>query len=331
MSAPLFPSPNRAPAAIVFAAFLLASPGAYAKTTGVGDDAAVQSGPCYQALVDKNAANPTTAPNRELGAACEAEHGDVEKAWARVMRLWGSDSTDVPDYDSYRHADAPVDGSLPRWLAVAGLLLTYLALGTPMRGAARLMGALPGSASGATIDTVVCLVSRGLIVGLSATLFTLPYVATLGGLALIGWIVMKTIGTAPERAVVADEAVSSGLSAHLAEAINDVLGAGLGLVAIALFVQRDFLMLALALALALVASAGPAIRARSALRAFPMVASAAAASLVAALGEVVILTPAVSGWITGLTGAGVVVPLAMAILTLAMGWRADRGRAAAAN
>ena len=49
--------------------------------------------------------------NRELGSACEVEHGDVDKAWARVIRLWGSDSTDVPDYDSYRRADAPVTGA----------------------------------------------------------------------------------------------------------------------------------------------------------------------------------------------------------------------------
>src|SRR5271165_4848934 len=106
---------------------------AFAKTTGVGDDPALQTGPCYEALVDKNAATPTAAPNRELGAACEAEHGDVEKAWARVIRLWGSDSVDLPDYGSYVPANAPVDGATPRWLALAGLVLIYIVLGTPMR------------------------------------------------------------------------------------------------------------------------------------------------------------------------------------------------------
>ena len=77
--------------AAVIGVALLFSACAFAKTTGVGDDPALQAGPCYEALVDKNAATPTTAPNRELGAACQAEHGDVEKAWARVIRLWGSE------------------------------------------------------------------------------------------------------------------------------------------------------------------------------------------------------------------------------------------------
>ena len=138
--------------AAVLAAALIAAPAAIAKTTGVADDPTLQSGPCYDALVDKNAATPTTAPNRELGSACAAEHGDVEKAWARVIRLWGSDSTDVPDYDSYRRADAPSDGARPLWLVALGILLSYAVLGTPMRSAARLLGAYPGPAGGATIE-----------------------------------------------------------------------------------------------------------------------------------------------------------------------------------
>ncbi len=85
----------------LLASALLAASAASAKNTGVGDDAQLQSGPCYEALVDKNETNPTTAPKRELGAACQAEDGDIDKAWARVIRLWGSDSTDLPDYGSY--------------------------------------------------------------------------------------------------------------------------------------------------------------------------------------------------------------------------------------
>ena len=113
MSAGAFAGKGGALRAAVLGAAMLLAAGADAKSTGVGNDPTIQSGPCYEALVDKNAATPTTAPNRELGAACEAEHGDVNMAWARVIRLWGSDSAVVPDYDSYRAADAPVDGVAP--------------------------------------------------------------------------------------------------------------------------------------------------------------------------------------------------------------------------
>ena len=173
---------------------------ALAKTTGVGDDPALQTGPCYEALVDKNAATPTTAPNRELGSACEAEHGDVEKAWARVIRLWGSDSTDIPDYDSYRRADAPVSGAAPKWLAVVGILLSYAVLGTPMRSAARLLGAYPGPAKGAIVDLVASLVLRGLIGAAFIALFGLPYLAALGAAALIAWAVIRLGRAAPAAA-----------------------------------------------------------------------------------------------------------------------------------
>ena len=232
---------------------LILSACAFAKTTGVGDDPALQTGPCYDALVDKNAANPTTARNRELGSACEAEHGDVDKAWARVIRLWGSDSTDIPGYDSYRHADVPADGAVPKWLAAPGILLTYAALGVPMRSAARLLGAYPGPARGAVIDVVASLVLRGLVLAAFIALFSLPILAALGAVALIALAVFRLGRAAPAPI----ESSANSLSAHLAEAINDPAGAAAGLAALALFVQHSLLAFALGLALALVVSAGP--------------------------------------------------------------------------
>jgi hypothetical protein len=288
---------------------------AIAKTTGVGDDPALQTGPCYEALVDKNAATPTTAPNRELGAACEAERGDVEKAWARVIRLWGSDSTDIPDYDSYRRADAPVTGAALKWLAVVGILLSYAVLGTPMRSAARLLGAYPGPAKGAIVDLVASLILRGLIgVGFIA-LFDLPYLAALGAAALIAWAVIRLGRAAPAQL----EPSTGSLSARVAEAINDPAGAAAGLAALALFVQHSFLTFALGLALSLVVSAGPVIVARRALRATRVRAALAAAALAAALGEAMVIAPPVSGWVGGLTGASLIAPVIFAGVTLAAG------------
>jgi hypothetical protein len=288
---------------------------AIAKTTGVGDDPALQTGPCYEALVDKNAATPTTAPNRELGAACEAERGDVEKAWARVIRLWGSDSTDIPDYDSYRRADAPVTGAALKWLAVVGILLSYAVLGMPMRSASRLLGAYPGPAKGAIVDLVASLILRGLIgVGFIA-LFGLPYLAALGAAALIAWAVIRLGRAAPAQL----EPSTGSLSARVAEAINDPAGAAAGLAALALFVQHSFLTFALGWALSRVVSAGPVIVARRALRATRVRAALAAAALAAALGEAMVIAPPVSGWVGGLTGASLIAPVIFAGVTLAAG------------
>ncbi len=301
--------------AAVIGVALLFSACAFAKTTGVGDDPALQAGPCYEALVDKNAATPTTAPNRELGAACQAEHGDVEKAWARVIRLWGSDSTDLPDYDSYRRADLPVDGAAPKWLVLVGMLLTYAVLGAPMRSAARLLGAYAGPAEGAVIDVVASLVLRGLLLAAFVALFSLPYLAAIGAVGLIVLAGFQLGRAAPA----AFNPTGNSLSAHLAEAINDPAGAAAGLAALALFVQHSFLAFALGLALALVASAGPVVVARRAVRANRFRAAVAAAALAAALGEAMVVAPPVSGWIAGLTGANLIVPAMLAGLTLAAG------------
>jgi hypothetical protein len=301
-------------ATIVAAALIVAS-AASAKTTGVVDDAQLQSGPCYEALVEKNETSPTTAPKRELGASCQAEDGDIDKAWDRVVRLWGSDSTDLPDYDSYRRADAPVDAIAPKWLAAIGILLTYAVLGGPMRSAARLFGAYPGAARGAAIGALASLILRGLLCAAFIALFGLPFLGPLAVVALIAWSIFR-LGRAPAAP---PGPSADSLAARLAEIVNDTLDAWPALAALALFVQQNWLLFALALAFALVASAGPIIAARRALRATPLRAALAAAALVAALGELLVAAPPLSGWIGGLTGASLIVPVVLAGLTLAEG------------
>ena len=276
-------------AAVVGGAILF-SACALAKTTGVGDDPTLQTGPCYDALVDKNAATPTTAPNRELGSACEAEHGDVDKkAWARVIRLWGSDSTDVPDYDSYRRADVP-SGRRRAQMACGGWNIADLCrvgcADALLRAAAR---HLSRPRQGRLIDVVASLVLRGLILAAFVALFSLPSLAALGAVALIALAVFRLGRAAPTPI----NSSANALSAHLAEAINDSAGAAVGLAALALFVQHSLLAFALGLALALVVSAGPVIVARRALRATRLRAAVAAAALAAALGEVTIVAPPV--------------------------------------
>jgi hypothetical protein len=79
------------------------------------------------------------------------------------------------------------------------------------------------------------------------------------------------------------------------------------------------LTFALGLALSLVVSAGPVIVARRALRATRVRAALAAAALAAALGEAMVITPPVSDWVGGLTGASLIAPVIFAGVTLAAG------------
>jgi hypothetical protein len=307
---------NRLARYLLVAAGLLLASAASAKNTGVDEDRALQSGPCYEALVDKNETNPTTAPKRELGAACQAEDGDIDKAWARVQRLWGSDSTDLPDYSNYRRADAPVDGAAPKWVAAAGIALTYLVLGWPMRSAARLFGAYPGVAKGAAAGAVVSLLLRGLFCAGFSALFSLPNVGAIASAALLAATVLhlaRPLAAAPTPA-------DGSFAAQIAEAINDLAGALLPLAALGLFVQQNALLFAFALLLAPVFSTGPAIAARRVARATPLRAAIGGAALAAALGATLVAAPPVSGWVAALTGASVIAPLVLAAATLAAGW-----------
>jgi hypothetical protein len=295
-----------------------------AKSTGVGDDSAVQSGPCYEALVDRNAAQPTTAPNRELGSACETEHGDVEKAWARVIRLWGSDGVAVPDYDNYRRADAPLAGAFPKWLALAGMLLVYAVLGTPMRSAARLMGRGEGTATAAAVEMIASLVFRGLLGLALIRLLGFPYVTALGGV-LLAVLILWTLHAPPAPAARPQpgdgQEPPGGFSIFAAEAINDVAGAAIGLLGLALFAQRDLVMLAVALALAIAASAPPTLVARRRLRANPPVFIVLSALLVAFVGAFALNDPPIVSAINGATLPSLLVPLALAAAALVLGWR----------
>jgi hypothetical protein len=224
----------------LFVAIAIASANpALAKTTGVVDDPALQQGPCYQTLVDRNVAQPTTAPNRELGAACAAENGDIEKAWARVIRLWGSDSTDIPDYGSYVPANAGSSSSLV-WtgLALLGVLLALAVLGTPIRPAAKLLTGETRSRAAAA--------AAGLDIAarLAISLLLLAVVALPGGslLAMILVIVFIARQASHGSSKQSDAALTDndqGPAAIAAEVINDALGVGPALLALALFSLHD--------------------------------------------------------------------------------------------
>jgi hypothetical protein len=295
-----------------------------AKSTGVDEDTALQSGPCYQALVDRNVAQPTTAPNRELGAACETEHGDIERAWARVVRLWGSDSADVPDYDSYRRADDGA-GSNPVWkgLALVGMLLVYALCGTPSRSATRLTAAGDGARRSAG-KAIVNLAGRGLLGLVLLWLSSFSYLTLLGALAFIAIVAQRLRRPASARTASAPEGLTNGgnrFADFAADEINDLLGAAPGLIGLALLAQHDARLLAIAVGLAIVASTPAVISARRRLRARPLATTSAAALLAAGIGAFAQLDPPIAA-LVGSAGALVLIgPVAFALVVVASGWR----------
>jgi hypothetical protein len=295
-----------------------------AKSTGVGEDSALQSGPCYQALVDRNVAQPTTAPNRELGAACESEHGDVERAWARVVRLWGSDSADLPDYDSYRRADDGA-GSNPLWkgLAIVGMLLVYAACGTPLRSAARLTATGDGGLRSAG-KAIVNLTGRCLLGLVLLWLMSFSYLTLVGGLAFVAVVAQRQRRPAAARTPAAPEGATkegNRFADLAADEINDILGAAPGLIGLALFAQHDARLLAIAVGLAIVASTPAAISARRRLRAHPLAMRVAAALLAAGIGAFAQLDPPIAALVGSASVLVLIGPVAFALAVVAAGWR----------
>jgi hypothetical protein len=294
-----------------------------AKSTGVDEDSALQSGPCYQALVDRNVAQPTTAPNRELGAACEGEHGDIERAWARVVRLWGSDSADIPDYDSYRRAD---DGatSNPVWkgLAVIGMLLVYALRGTPLRSAARLTAAGGGRRSAG--KAIVNLAGRGLLGLVLLWLSGFSYLTLVGAIAFVAIIAQRLRRPAAARTPPAPEGVTKGGNRFVdfaADEINDLLGAAPGLIGLALLAQHDARLLAIAVGLAIVASTPAVISGRRRLRAHPLAMTLAASLLAAGIGALAQLDPPIAALVGSAGVLVLILPVAFAVAIVASGWR----------
>jgi len=296
---------------------------ALAKSTGVDEDSGLQSGPCYQALVDRNVSQPTTAPNRELGAACQAENGDVERAWARVVRLWGSDSADVPDYDNYVRADAGAPSN-PVWkgLGLLGMLLAYAVCGTPMRSAARLMTAGGrGVALPKAAETIADLILRGLLGFALLWLSGFSYLTLVMGIAFVVVVVARTprpsAVTATPRKLEDATNEANGFAIFAAGAINDILGAAPGLLSLALLAQHDPRWLAVGVALALAASVPPVILARRRLSAHPLAMTIAGALLAAGIGVIAQFDPPVAALIGRAGVLGLVLPLVFALAVVA--------------
>ncbi len=267
-----------------------------AKSTGVDEDTKLQSGPCYQALVDRNIAQPTTAPNRELAAACQIENGDVEKAWARAVRLWGASGTDLPDYDSYRHADYNASASISsKALAFVGMLLAYAVCGTPVRSVARLLSG-SGDKLLTPLGAAASLVGRALIGLLFLALFAIPYAPLIASLAFTAIVALKLRRAAPlPRDGYVQQA--TGFIAVVTETFNDAIGAAPALVGLSLLAQHDPRLLLAAVGFAIVASIPKAILARRQLLSKPLALGIAGALLAAIVGALAVLEPSIAALI----------------------------------
>ena len=296
----------------LFALILGFSCNAHAKTTGVPVDHALQSGPCYETLTVRNLTEHVGAPDREIGAACQAENGDIDKAWARTLRLWGPSTDTLPDYGTYAAPAAPVASLLLKSFAIIVMLLVYAFFGTPLRAVASLMGGtyVPLAAW----EAIACLVFRGLIAVLLFCCLSFPYAPMAGAVLLTGLIWWTVKGSAP--ASPAGNGVPSPspdtFSRLSANIINDVAGSTVGLLGLALLARHDFGWLAIALALAIGASAPLIIVARRGIRANHLAMTVLAASIAATASAFALADPPFAQLFDGSAFPGVVVSLIFA-------------------
>jgi len=177
-------------------------------------------------------------------------------------------------------------------LLIAGLVLTYVVLGVPLRSVAGLLERASGrSTTMLSLEAGLAVVLRACVGLLVLAVLRIPYAIAAGCIVmLIAAILSLRKGhAAPSENKTAP--APSHTSVVLANAINDVYASAPGILGIALLARRDPWWLAIGLALALVVSVPAVIAARRRLRREPTARIATTAALGALFGAAAIADP----------------------------------------
>jgi hypothetical protein len=177
-------------------------------------------------------------------------------------------------------------------LLVAGLVLTYVVLGVPLRSIAGLLERAGGrSTTMLSLEAGLAVVLRACVGLLALAVLRIPYAIAAGCIVmLIAAILSLRKGhAAPLENNTA--LAPSRTSVMLANAINDAYASAPGILGIALLARRDPWWLAIGLALALVASVPAVIAARRRLRREPNARIATTVVLGALFGAAAIADP----------------------------------------
>jgi hypothetical protein len=177
-------------------------------------------------------------------------------------------------------------------LLIAGLVLTYVFLGVPLRSVAGLLERASGRpATMLSLEAGLAVVLRACVGLLALAVLGIPYAIAAGCIVMLIAVILalREGPTAPTKNETAP--TPSRASVVLANAINDVYAGTPGILGIALLARHDPWWLAIGLALALVASVPAVIAARRRLRREPAARLATTAVLGVLFGATAIAGP----------------------------------------
>jgi hypothetical protein len=206
-------------------------------------------------------------------------------------------------------------------LLVAGLVLTYVVLGVPLRSVAGLLERASGrSITMLSLEAGLAVILRACVGLLVLAVLRIPYAIAAGCIVmLIAAILSFRRGHAapPENKTAP---APSHTSVVLANAINDVYASAPGILGIALLARRDPWWLAIGLALALVASVPAIIAARRRLRRDLTTRIATTAALGALFGAAAIADPDVMARFGDAVMPALASAFIFALAVLGAGW-----------
>jgi hypothetical protein len=206
-------------------------------------------------------------------------------------------------------------------LLIAGLVLTYVVLGVPLRSVAGLLGQASGrSTTILSLEAGVAVVLRACVGLMLLAVLRIPYAIAVGCIVMLTAVILslRKGPAAPSKNETAPG--PSRASVVLANAINDAYASAPGVLGIALLARRDPWWLAIGLALALVATVPAVIAARRRLRREPTARIATTAVLGALFGTTAIDDPDLMARFGDTAMPALASAFAFAVAVLGAGW-----------
>lgn len=275
--------------------------------------------PCFKALAQRNTDQHVGAPDNALADACDRTHGNIDAGWDLVQRLW------KPANITGSASSSPPLSLGWAVLGLVGMLLSYAALGWPLRSLVTLFGSpLEGRTRGALwAEAGLSLVLRLAVASLLLLALRVPFVTAVGALVLLARLLWPVRAAVPP-----DGTPASAMALTLAGAVNDVAGTVFGLLALALFAQGNALLVILGVAISIPFSLAFFVQAWRRVRRRPLVAAAVSGLLATGLAVLALRDPPLARGIAGsFPLLAAVIPLTVALVVTGLVTRMRQGSA----